>query len=62
VLQGSSRARSVAEMIRRGSRVILLACRAHSARGDADVVAMSYGRGSRMSMSYCIPGSSKREE
>jgi hypothetical protein len=46
-------------MIRRGSRVILLACRA---RGDADVVATSYGRGSRMSTSYCIPGSSKREK
>jgi hypothetical protein len=49
-------------MIRRGSRVILLACRARSARGDTDVVVMSYGRGSRRSTSYCIPGSSKREE
>jgi hypothetical protein len=44
VLRGSSRSRSAAEMIRRGWRVLLLACKGRRARGVADVVTASYGR------------------
>jgi hypothetical protein len=44
VLRVSTRAGSAVEVVRRGSRVFWLACRACSARGDADVAGLLTGK------------------
>jgi hypothetical protein len=48
-------------MIRKGSRETLLACRGRSARGVADVVATSYGRGAVSSTSTAFLDQAERE-
>jgi hypothetical protein len=51
-------------MIRRGWRVLLLACRGRSARGVADVVAASYGRrlATSTSMTFLDQAGRERDE